>query len=133
MASSLPPDPFFAIVGHGDILARQLNFEARLRWVGIVPRRLRDFLSFQRLLRSKVPVRACFILLFSFCSSCDYPLSKFSERPRCMSRSCKNFRCLRCRTSFIRSTLASRRRSRDYSSISRSNLILHLFLMVSRF
>lgn len=51
----------------------------------------------------------------------------------CMSRSCRNFRCRRYRTSFTRSTLASRRRSRDCSPISRSKLRAHLLRMVSCF
>lgn len=74
--------------------------------------RARDFVSFLSYL---------FLIVISFYCS------------RCMSRSCKNFRCHRCRTSFIRSTLASKKRSRDYLSIFRSRQKTHLFRMVSQF
>lgn len=74
--------------------------------------RARDFASFLSYL---------FLVVISFYCS------------RCMSRSCKNFRCHRCRTSFIRSTLASKKRSRDYLSIFRSRQKTRLFQMVSQF
>lgn len=131
-ASSPPSDPFFAIVGYAKVTSqlgtRQLNFETRLWWIetSLVYRYSRSFVF--HLLVKKLRVRDFVSFLFY---SFLIVISVYCSR--CMSRSCKNFRCHRCRTSFIRSTLASKKRSRDYLSIFRSRQKTHLFQMVSQF
>lgn len=123
-APSPPSGPLVAIVGHSDIvviLARQLNFETRLCWSGTF--------------RSLFSV----VYIFSVFSrkAAHYPSFSFSPSLRlhsqCISCARKHFRCQRYRTCFIRSTLVSKRKSRDCFPMSQSKLQTLHFQMVSWF
>lgn len=124
-APSPPSGPSVAIVGHSDIVWHPSS-SVEFRNSTVLDRDV-SFAVFHSL------------YIFSVFSRkvVHYPSFSFSPSLRlysqCISCARKHFRCQRYRTCFIRSTLVSKRKSRDCFLISQSKLQTLHFQMVSWF
>lgn len=124
-APSPPSGPLVAIVGHSDIVWHPSS-AVEFRSSTVVDRDV-SLAAFRRFyIFSIFSWKVVHYLSFSFSPS----LRLLSQ---CISCVLKHFRCQRYRTYFIRSTLVSKRKSRDCFPILQSKLQTRQFRMVSWF